>query len=103
MSQVARASSQYFFLAAKPDGGRTVGVRRARDQRHLNEQLRRERLVALRTWVLPSWASASDEVSLKDQSELHTQLAQLLTRGVPLVEALEATAKSVAPSAAPRV
>jgi type II secretory pathway component PulF len=42
-------------------------------------------------------------VSLKDQSELHTQLAQLLTRGVPLVEALEATAKSVATSAAPRV
>lgn len=103
MSQVARASSQYFFLAAKADGGRTVGVRRARDQRHLNEQLRRERLVALRTWVLPSWASASDQVSLKDQSELHTQLAQLLTRGVPLVEALEATAKSVATSAAPRV
>ena len=103
MSQFTRASSQYFFLAAKPDGGRTVGVRRARDQRHLNQQLRSERLVALRTWALPSWATTSDQVSLKDQSELHTQLAQLLTRGVPLVEALEATTKSVAPSAAPRV
>jgi type II secretory pathway component PulF len=103
MTQLARASSQYLFLAARPDGGRKVGIRRARDARHLSEQLRRERLVALRTWTLPSWASASDAVSLKDQSELHTQLAQLLTRGVPLVEALEATAKSVATSAAPRV
>ena len=103
MTQLARASSQYLFLAARPDGGRKVGIRRARDARHLGEQLRRERLVALRTWTLPSWASASDAVSLKDQSELHTQLAQLLTRGVPLVEALEATAKSVATSAAPRV
>lgn len=103
MTQLARASSQYLFLAARPDGGRKVGIRRARDARHLNEQLRRERLVALRTWTLPSWASTSDAVSIKDQSELHTQLAQLLTRGVPLVEALEATAKSVAASAAPRV
>jgi type II secretory pathway component PulF len=103
MTQLARASSQYLFLAARPDGGRKVGIRSARDARHLSEQLRRERLVALRTWTLPSWASASDAVSLKDQSELHTQLAQLLTRGVPLVEALEATAKSVATSAAPRV
>jgi general secretion pathway protein F len=103
MSQMTRASSQYLFLAAKPDGGRTFGLRRARDRRHLGEILRRERLVALRTWSMPSWASASDEVALKDQSELHTQLAQLLTRGVPLVEALEATSKSVAPLAAPRV
>ena len=103
MSQFVRASSQFFFLAAKADGGRTVGVRRARDQRHLGEQLRRERLVALRVWMLPAWASTSDQVSLRDQGELHTQLAQLLTRGVPLVEALEATAKSVAPSTAPRV
>ena len=103
MTQLARASSQFLFLAARPDGGRKVGIRRARDVRHLSEQLRRERLVALRTWTLPTWASTSDAVSLKDQSELHTQLAQLLTRGVPLVEALEATAKSVAASAAPRV
>jgi type IV pilus assembly protein PilC len=103
MSQMTRASSQFLFLAAKPDGGRTFGLRRARDRRHLGEILRRERLVALRTWSMPSWASASDEVALKDQSELHTQLAQLLTRGVPLVEALEATSKSVAPLAAPRV
>ncbi len=103
MSHAASASSQYLVLAAKPDGGRKLGIRRARDQRHLSEQLRRERLVALRTWVLPSWARSSDEIKLKDQAELHTQLAQLLTRGVPLVEALEATSKSVAAATAPRV
>lgn len=103
MPQVLRASSQFVFLAAKPDGGRTLGMRRARDQRHLGEQLRRERLVALRVWSLPSWASSSDAVSLRDQGELHTQLAQLLTRGVPLVEALDATSKSVAATTAPRV
>jgi type II secretory pathway component PulF len=103
MTQIARASQQFLFMAAKADGGRTFGVRRARDQRQLNEQLRRDRLVALRVWTLPTWASSSDEVSLKDQGELHTQLAQLLTRGVPLVEALDVTSKSVASSTAPRV
>lgn len=103
MSQIGRVSQQFMFVAAKANGGRTFGVRRARDQRQLNEVLRRERLVALRIWSLPSWASSSDEVSLKDQGELHTQLAQLLTRGVPLVEALDATSKSVSSTTAPRV
>ncbi|MBS0197554.1 MAG: type II secretion system F family protein [Planctomycetes bacterium] len=105
MARIAlQTSTQYLVLAAKPDGGRTFGLRRARDPRHLNDQLRRERLVALKTWALPQWAGGGDsQVSLKDQSELHTQLAQLLTRGVPLVEALDATSKSVANSTAPRV
>lgn len=35
-------------------------------------------------------------MSLKDQAELNTQLAQLLTRGVPLVEALDVTSTAVA-------
>ena len=98
-------SSQFLVMAAKPNGGRTFGIRRARDLRHLNEKLRRERLVALRTWTLPGWAGGGrdEQVSLKDQGELHTQLAQLLTRGVPLVEALEATSQSVAAGSAPRV
>lgn len=99
----AGATRSYVALAVKPTGGRTVCVRRARDLRHLSEVLRRERMVALRTWTLPEWAGVSSEVSLKDQAELHTQLAQLLTRGVPLVEALEATSQTVAPGAAPRV
>jgi len=106
MTGVTRASppSQYLYLAAKPDGGRTLGVRKARSQRHLSDDLRRQRLVALRTWTLPTWAvRGEDKVGLKDQSELHLQLAQLLTRAVPLVEALEVTASAVAPRTKPRV
>jgi type II secretory pathway component PulF len=81
-----------------------MGVIQARDTRHLNEQLRRNRLVPLQTWSLPAWlGTGASKVSLKDQAELHTQLAQLLTRGVPLVEALEVTASAVASGTRPRV
>jgi type II secretory pathway component PulF len=105
MTGVSRASSagQYLVLAAKPNGGRTLGLRRAHSHKHLSEQLRRDRLVALRTWALPNWARSEDKVSLKDQAELHLQLSQLLVRGVPLVEALEVTASAVAPRTRPRV
>jgi type IV pilus assembly protein PilC len=106
MTGVSRGApaTQYLYLAAKPDGGRTLGVRKARNAKHLTEDLRRQRLVALRTWTLPSWAgSKDDKVSLKDQAELHLQLAQLLSRAVPLVEALEVTASAVASRTRPRV
>lgn len=106
MTGVSRATppSQYLYLAAKPDGGRTLGLRKARSQRHLSDDLRRQRLVALRTWTVPNWAGRSDDkVKLKDQAELHLQLSQLLTRAVPLVEALEVTASAVAPRTKPRV
>lgn len=94
----------FAYVAATPDGRRKMGVIQARDARHLNEQLRRNRLVPLQTWSLPAWlGTGSNKVSLKDQAELHTQLAQLLTRGVPLVEALEVTASAVASGTRPRV
>jgi type II secretory pathway component PulF len=103
MPPVKSASSSFLVLAAKPGGGRRVDVRKARDRRHLAEQLKREKLVALRTWAIPAWASTPDKVGLKDQAELHQQLAQLLTRGVPLVEALEVTASVVSRSTKSRV
>jgi len=93
----------FLFVAARPDGGRKLGVRRARDRRHLADQLRRERLVPLRTWSVPSWASPDTKVRLRDQAELHFQLAQLLSRGVPLVETLDVTAQAVAQATRPRV
>ncbi|NUQ68380.1 MAG: type II secretion system F family protein [Phycisphaerales bacterium] len=93
----------FLFVAARPDGGRRLGFRRARDRRHLADQLRRERLVPLRTWSIPSWASPESKVSLKDQAELHFQFAQLLSRGVPLVEALDVTSQAVAAATRPRV
>lgn len=96
--------NRFLYLAARPDGGRTVGVVRARDGRHLAEQLRRDRLVPLKTWPVPSWAPGSElKVGLKDQCEVHTQLAQLLNRAVPLVEALEVVASAVGKAARPKV
>lgn len=81
-----------------------LGLRRAKNTRDLADQLRRERLVPLRTWALPDWAaSPASRVHLKDQGELHTQLSQLLTRGVPLVEALDVCRSSVSPRVQPRV
>src|SRR5262249_41329746 len=103
MTGVTRSSGQYLVLAAKPNGGRTLGLRRAQSYKALSDQLRRDRLVALKTWTLPQWAGREDKVSLKDQAELHLQLSQLLVRRVPLVEAREVTASAVAQSTRPRV
>lgn len=98
----ARPSS-YLFTAIKPDGGRAFGLRRASTQRALYDQLRRERLVPLRTWTMPSWVATENRLSLKDQAELNTSLHQLLSRGVPLVEALDVCASAVQPKTRPVV
>jgi type II secretory pathway component PulF len=97
-------SLSYVYMAAKPNGQRRFGVRQARDRRTLIDQLRRERLVPLQTWTLPaSFSTSSGDVGLKDQSEVHRQLAQLLTRGVPLVEALDVVGNAVSGGVRPRV
>jgi type II secretory pathway component PulF len=105
MSTVHRPQSSYVFIAAKSAGGRSFGVRQARDRRQLNDQLRRERMVPLKTWELPEWAAVSSgsKLKLKDQAELNTQLAQLLSRGVPLVEALEVVASAISSAHRPIV
>ncbi|MEN0020670.1 MAG: type II secretion system F family protein, partial [Planctomycetota bacterium] len=72
-------------------------MRSARSERALAEGLRRERLVIVKSWRLPSWlATAPGDMPLKDRAEVHQQLSMLLGRGVPLVEALEVTASVVA-------
>lgn len=93
----------YLYLAAGPDGGRKIGLRRASDRQHLAMQLRRERLVPLKNWSLPAIGGGGGEIGLKDQAEINSQLAQLLSRGVPLVEALEVTASAVSPKVRGRV
>jgi type II secretory pathway component PulF len=105
MSTMQRRPSSFVYVAAKSAGGRSFGVRQARDRRQLNDQLRRERLVPLKAWELPEWAavSAGSKLKLKDQAELNTQLAQLLSRGVPLVEALEVVASAISPAHRPIV
>lgn len=59
----------------------------------------------LKTWELPEWAAVSSgsRLKLKDQAELNTQLAQLLSRGVPLVEALDVVASAISPAHRPIV
>ena len=95
--------SSFLFLAAKPGGGRKVGMAQARSERALAEELRRDRMVLLRTWRLPGWVSSSKDMTLKDHAEMNEQLAQLLSRGVPLVEALEVTASVISAANKPRV
>lgn len=104
MASIPR-SSNYLYVAAKGTGGRSLGFRQASNRRQLAEQLRRERLVPLRAWELPAWAGVAKEakLGLKDQAELNSQLAQLLSRGVPLVEALDVVSQSVSAQAKPLV
>ncbi|MEM9166423.1 MAG: type II secretion system F family protein [Planctomycetota bacterium] len=94
----------YLFVAAKADGRRTLGVRPAADEGVLARELGAERLILVRSVRIPGWLSGGDEpLGLKDQAELTGQLAQLLDRGVPLVEALEVTAEAVSNKSSSKV
>lgn len=91
-----RAPRPYFYVAVGPTGSRLMGVSKAPDAAGLAQQLRRRRAVLLRSWGLPSLGGGGVKpATLKEQAQLHTQLAQLLSRGVPLVEALDVVAGSV--------
>lgn len=103
MSRAQTKPNAFLFVAATSHGGRRFGVRQAQGERALAETLRRERLVLMRTWALPAWAAPEVKVKLKDYEALNSQLAQLLSRGVPLVEALEVTATVVQPACRPIV
>lgn len=93
------AATPFLYMASRPDGRSALGVRSARNEAQLAELLRRERLVLLRTWRLPAWTARPARLRPKDQAELHSQLSQLLSRGVPLVEALDVAARSVSEGA----
>ena len=52
MTRAAASPSSFLFVAAKPGGGRTFGMRSARSERQLAEHLRTDKLVLLRTgWL----------------------------------------------------
>ncbi|HLO39564.1 MAG TPA: type II secretion system F family protein [Phycisphaerales bacterium] len=99
----AAGARTYLFMASTTAGGRRFGLRRAKDSRQLVQTLRTERLVPLKTWPMPAWVGGESDIGLKDQAEIHFVLGQLLSRGVPLVEALEVTSTSVSPGVRPRV
>lgn len=103
MSRIQAKPNAFLFVAATSHGGRRFGLRQAQGERALAESLRRERLVLMRTWELPAWAAPDLKLKLKDFEALNSQLAQLLSRGVPLVEALEVTATVVHASCRPIV
>lgn len=99
----APATTPFFYIATKVGGGSNMGVRNAKTQAQLAEALRKEKLMLRRAYALPQWAGSGDGFQLKDMVTLNEQLAQLLARGVPLVEALEVAASTVSPNARPAV
>lgn len=103
MSRTASSTGSFLYLANKPGGGRSVGIRRARSERALAEALRHDRQVLRRTWKLPVSSGDAGYFNLNDQAALNTQLAQLLSRGVPLVDAMEVAATVVSSKASERV
>jgi type II secretory pathway component PulF len=95
MSRAAKRPSPYLFLASSPKGGKRLGVRSAASERALASVLGRERRVLVWSRRLPGWIGSSGQMGLKDQAQFNAVLGQLVTRGVPLVEALEVTASAV--------
>ncbi len=105
MPKAVSQPDSFLYLAARIDGKKKLGVRSASDEGLLARELSGQKLVLIRSWRVPQWlAGQSDKpISLKDQAEMASQLAQLLSRGVPLVETLEVVASAVSPKAKPRI
>ena len=94
---------QFVFQAMNPSGGRMLGFRAAEGEAALQDDLRREQLLLIKAWKLPIGSSAPATLPLKDDALLNEQLAILLSRGVPLVEALEVAASVVSPASKARI
>ncbi|HBS29719.1 MAG TPA: hypothetical protein DEB06_09785 [Phycisphaerales bacterium] len=94
---------QFFFRALTPKGGKAFGVRSAEDESRLAEDLRREQMLLLAAWPLPGRPQPVPLLGLKDEAALNDQLAVLLNRGVPLVEALEVASSVVSEACRARV
>jgi type II secretory pathway component PulF len=86
----------YLAVAVKPGGKRAVCIRSAASPSQLASTLRRERMTVLQSYPLPGFmAPGKSRMGLKDQGIFNEQLHQLLSRGVPLVEALQVAANTV--------
>lgn len=102
MTSVAHHSA-FFYVAMRPGGGKKLGLRQASSIPALAQSLRSENHLLLRTYRLPAWTARESKFKLKDHATLNEQLTQLLTRGVPLVEALEVVAQTVRPVVRPKI
>lgn len=103
MSRAQSTSRPFFYIATKSAGGKSMGVRSARSQRALAEYLRKDKQTLVRTWNLPKWMANEQEMSLKDHANFDAQIAQLVSRGVPLTEALDIAATVVTKSNEQRI
>lgn len=104
MPPAAAQPRPYLAIAVKPGGKRTVQMRSATSPSALASQLRKEKLTVLRSFALPQALAAGDKkLGLKDNAILNDQLHQLVSRGVPLVEALQVVGNTVTPNARPVV
>lgn len=101
MSAASNNPTPFLFVAVNPTGGKKLGVRAAITEAALQDSLRRDRLLLLRAWKAPQWATPTEvgALPLKDQTALNEQLANLLKRGVPLVDALQVASSVVSPKA----
>ncbi len=97
------SSNAFLYLAVRAGGGRKLGVRQAGSLPALAQTLRTENQLLVKSWRVPGWAAQEQNLSLKDQGALNDQLAQLLSRGVPLVEALDVVTQTVRASTKPRM
>lgn len=97
----ATHTQAFVYLAIRPGGGRKLGMRQAGSVPALAQSLRTENQLLVKTWPLPSWAAREHTLSLADQAELNDQIAQLLSRGVPLVETLDVVAQTVRANSKP--
>ncbi|TVQ61540.1 MAG: hypothetical protein EA379_06290 [Phycisphaerales bacterium] len=91
MANAPGTPSTYAFVAVNAMGSKKIGLRAAPTPAALADTLRRDHLLLLRSWRMPSWAGSVKEpetLPLRDEAALNEQLASLLNRGVPLIEAL---------------
>lgn len=103
------ATTTWFYSAMKMTGGKAVGFRAARNERELSDDLRKAGLLLLKARRVPEVLSGLAQggsrgpLPLADEAALNNQLHVLLSRGVPLVEALEVGADVVSDRSAERV
>ena len=93
----------FVFTASKPGGKSMFGLRSAKNRNQLAEQLKRERVTLKSAYQLPKWMAQPARIGGGDQLILNEQLAQLLSRGVPLVEAMEVAGETVSSGARPMI
>ncbi|TVQ81629.1 MAG: hypothetical protein EA380_01215 [Phycisphaeraceae bacterium] len=99
----APVQRQFLYRAMTMTGRPRLGLRHAKDQTTLADDLRRRDLLLLHAWTLPIGGGADAKVPLKDEAALNEQIHVLQGRGVPLVETLEVASTVVSSNSRMRI